>query len=727
MKEWLNPAEIAAAALPDLPSTESAVIRRAKREAWDEHPAFARRRQGRGGGMEYHYRILPSVAQIHYFQRHEVVAPSKPAGAATTSPLPPANGATGRAVLERDARLAIVAAFERFARGLTLRHVSCLQIFCDKYNLGSIGVDQWVKDLVPSVSKRSLDRWRAAQRDGVAIGYDPSQSRLGTGVLDRAENGRIAEWMLALVAFEPHLSAEDVQTQCRHKFGDTLSVGDKTAPMPPVRAFQRALKALKANPENRVLLTKITNPDLYRSSMRPSGTGAFRFVTEPNAMWMVDASPVDALCIDGRHSIYGCIDVATRRFVITVARTPRASAVALLVRKAALAWGVPELIKTDNGSDFVARDTKRLLDNLSIEVDVCPPYSPEQKGFIERAIKTFQHMVGPSLPGFIGHNVADRKAIEERRSFADRLGEDDAKSFSVSLTAAELQDYIDRWLDVVYQHRGHAGLKGASPAQAFAATTSRPRLVDQRAFDLLLMPVAGSDGLRTVTKQGIRVDGYHYSSANLMPRQQVHVRMDPLDLGRVYVMSPDQGQFLCEAICPELAGVDPATFHQARRELFAGRMRQAERGVRADMSEIGLQSLIAKMLEVKARDVPNVVQLPRRGVEHTTPQIAAAIAAMSPNASVPLTDDVSALHAELLGELAAELAAPAPAPSNVTLLRAELTPAQLYRKAVALEGRLSAGETIDQQDALWLGGFRVSATYQTQKEMHEDFGEQALT
>ncbi|WP_425646786.1 hypothetical protein [Agrobacterium leguminum] len=51
--------------------------------------------------------------------------------------------------------------------------------------------------------------------------------------------------------------------------------------------------------------------------------------------------------------------------------------------------------------------------------------SPEQKGHVERIIKTFQHEVGPQLSGYIGHSVADRKAIEGRKSFAQRLGADD--------------------------------------------------------------------------------------------------------------------------------------------------------------------------------------------------------------------------------------------------------------------------------------------------------------
>ena len=40
-------------------------------------------------------------------------------------------------------------------------------------------------------------------------------------------------------------------------------------------------------------------------------------------------------------------------------------------------------------------------------------------------MKTFQHDCAAILPGFVGHNVADRKMIEERKAFAARLKEDD--------------------------------------------------------------------------------------------------------------------------------------------------------------------------------------------------------------------------------------------------------------------------------------------------------------
>ena len=70
-----------------------------------------------------------------------------------------------------------------------------------------------------------------------------------------------------------------------------------------------------------------------------------RSTTMHNALWQIDASPVDALCVDGHHAIYCCIDIATRRAIWDVSRTPCASAVGPLIRKAILAWGIPDTIE----------------------------------------------------------------------------------------------------------------------------------------------------------------------------------------------------------------------------------------------------------------------------------------------------------------------------------------------------------------------------------------------
>ena len=91
MKEWMTAGEIAEARLPDLPSTKRGVALRAVAEGWDEHPVWARKRAGKGGGFEYYFRLLPLLAQIAFSQRHTVIgraANDEPAQAvAVTEPI----------------------------------------------------------------------------------------------------------------------------------------------------------------------------------------------------------------------------------------------------------------------------------------------------------------------------------------------------------------------------------------------------------------------------------------------------------------------------------------------------------------------------------------------------------------------------------------------------------------------------------------------------------------
>lgn len=68
MTEWLTPAAIAEAALPGLPTDVSALNDLIRRQGWREAVSqagekLARRRQGKGGGFEYHVSLLPSAAQ----------------------------------------------------------------------------------------------------------------------------------------------------------------------------------------------------------------------------------------------------------------------------------------------------------------------------------------------------------------------------------------------------------------------------------------------------------------------------------------------------------------------------------------------------------------------------------------------------------------------------------------------------------------------------------------
>lgn len=729
MATWMTVAEIAQAKLPGLPETKRGVQMLAQSEGWDTHPAFVRPRAGRGGGLEYDIRILPTLARLELLKAELTIGAELPA--AIEAEATPSAALSDRAARERDARLAIVAAFESFARGLPrLRHMSHLQVFQDKYNARTLHIEPWVLELVPRVSKRSIDRWRAARKEGAttALAVDRGQARKGTGVLDRANEGKVRATILALLAQNPLYSAGHIRDQVESLFGPALWVpyrgslpgATKSVPLPPVRTFQSFIATLRA--ENQVVLTKLTDPDKYRSTMLPAGVGSLRHIERPNMLWQIDASPVDALCTDGRHSVYGCIDICSRRAVVLISRTPRAAAVALLLRKAILAWGVPETIKTDNGSDFVARDTQRLLLSLGIEQDVSDAYSPQQKGHIERFIRTFQHDFSRMLPGFVGHSVEHRKAIENRKSFAARLGKSEAETFDVRLTGLELQRFADKWVVSKYEQSPHHGLQGLSPAQKWNTTGFQPRRVDERAVDLLLMPVAGGsgDGIRTTTKFGIRVSNYHYATPTILPAQRVLVRQDPEDMGRVLAFEPDGGRFLGEGTCPELAGIHPATFMKAVRQLHSEALDAVAKPIRKLSRELAKGPLpIERALALaEERDQTNVVSLPEVAQVQHTRQIEAALAAMD---EVPRQT-----KAEANALFQTQLVAETQAPSNVQPLRTEETEHQRYRRALRIEQMLAAGEAVEERELGWLQGYQTGSEYRTMKTMHADFGDQVL-
>jgi len=726
VKEWLTCREFAAEALPDLPTTESAMIRYAARHRWADSMAYARNRAGRGGGIEFHVALLPTTARLEYERRHrqiEIVAPALPPALMLGSDL------TDRAARERDARLAIVNAYEQFSTALRLSDASRTQIFVDRYNLGSHYVPDWVRETIPTLSKRSLARWRAVKGLGRAdrLAVDRSAARKGKGIVETAEEGRLRTFVLALIAHQPLLTAAQIQTQCRAEFGDTIrDHAGRTVEMPPVRTFQHALKSLKTT--EKVVLTRLSDPDRYRSTMAPAGVGTYAWVRTPNTLWMIDASPVDAICVDGRWAIYACIDIATRRTIWYVARTPRAEAVALLIRKALLEWGTPDKIKTDNGSDFKAIATQRLLAALGIEVEYSDPYSPQQKGHVERAIRTFQHDCASLLPGFVGHNVADRKRIEDRQGFAVRLGQDTAQAFGVSLTGPQLQGYVDRWSSEIYAHRPHGGLDGATPALTAARSTAPIRTIDERALDILLMPAAGKDGIRTVTKFGVRIGGYHYVVHEALPGAVVLVRMDPTDAGRAVVFDAETSRYIGEAICPELRGISAATLLAAKREITAEKLATVSREVRNEIKRLTKgPNLIERALSVAARDIPNVVSLPKREESHTTPEIAAALDVGRPAPRRLLTEDETAELERMRAEFEAAVPPPKPEKASASIHAFPDAPQTRFRRALDLGRRLDAGHELTEADAAWLLSYRKSAEYLSSQDLFRDFGEAWLT
>lgn len=736
MQIWFTAQEFADAAeagiIIGIPTTKQGVNDQARREDWNRYRAYVKTEKGRGGTItRYHINQLSLDVRIAYLSRFITVDTDdlRVYGAAEAN-------LSERARTERSARMIVVRLADRFRRLSRMTVMAADHLFVLTFNGGKIiDLPEWVRETIGAISVRSVQRWRSAARenDGLTLAHDPAEARKGTGLLEIANNGDVSMHILAYIAEFPGLSADVIRDQVEYQFGrELVGRNGELKPLPPVRTFQHYIAHLRE--EQKTVILAYSNPDAYRSRMKLRGTNAYRHVTRPNQMWMIDASPVDALCVDGRWSMYACVDVATRRYIITYSRTPRSEAVLLLLRRAIMEWGVPEVVKTDNGSDFVAVATVRLFNDLDIAPDTSKAYSPAEKGIVERAIKTYQHEVAPQLPGYIGHNVTDRKAIESKKSFAQRLGAEERELFEVSMTIEQLRAWTDDWLIYIYHEATHAGLKGITPNEAIARSTEIPKRVDERALDVLLMPVVGQKGIRVMGPRGIQIDYRFYLIGTVLAGTEVFCRQDPEDLGKIYVYSADGRQFLDVAIAAEFSGVNPAEYAKTitakgnalvteRLKELKAEVRQIKKGPAAIVRSI---EVAKRRFAEKANAQDNVIQLPKREERHSTPALEAALDAATlpgrPLEPKSLNEKAAELHVAILRE------AENRGVSTVVHLDPDAAlseGARNFKWAVALEAQVASGVPIDDDTAVRLVRMQGGSDYLTRKDMLESFGMQA--
>jgi putative transposase len=701
---WLSAQQIADAAaaglMPGLPATKRRVNALADRERWADTP-HARLREGRdgGGGLEYHVDLLPAPARSVWLAHHAKVDPRDCRPPLSDGPVDPV----------ADARSVLLRLIDRFKVANAMPQTPADAMFCEMFNARSMDLPAWIAEAVPSLSPRTVARWRKAVVQGA-----PTSGRgrpAGSGILETANGGEVRSLILGALVKHPFVNAKHLRKLVKDKFGTALeAVHPQTGvvtsqPLPSLRTFQIALSRWKDTYRNEMM--RLTDPDKYRSAVRFSATGSQR-ADRLNECWQIDASPADVMLKGGRHSIYMAVDVFSRRAIILVSPTPRASAVGLLVRKCLMAWGVPEIIHTDNGSDFVAHQTQRLFRALGIEIKLSRVFTPEDKGIVERAIRTFQTDVAV-LPGFIGHSVADRKVIENRKAFSRRLGQSDIDAFGVDLDIREFQSWCDDWAGQTYAHDVHSALKRTPFEMAASYAGDIRRIEHEAALDVLLAPIATGGGMRTVTKTGVRVDGANYLPFAVFPGTQVLVRMDPADLGRVMLFHPETEQYLGEAINAELAGLNPAEVAAKSKAMQSAFEKQQMTDIRKAYNSLGPRDLANAIQRDGAERAGVMVQFPRPGQMHSTPAlVAAAEAAMPRRVAAPARPSVSAEeHAAFIARHG----------NKTNVVKKPEDPRERFRRALRLEDRIAASEAVDPEEIRKLRSYQQSAEYKAHRRI----------
>lgn len=681
-----TPQEIAALNLPGIPTRAEHVLRLAKRSKWN----LRKKQSGKGFEIE-----LPAHLQAKVIEA---------CGTAIKIEAPSDDK-------RLTARLYIVQMFKSYCRNHGLKMMNAELGFMAMYDAQSRSgaaepFSRWVFDVYPSFSVASLRNWRARAAENPSELKDGYGNRKGQSVLGRAHGGRVAQAIEAIICERQLMSAGHIRDLIRIDFGTELELDGRMVPLPNIRSFERYIDGWKK--ENPELYEKAINPDGWRNKYMLALGDASSSIQHLNQRWEIDASPMDVLCKDGRYVIYALTDVWSRRLMLHVSRTATTDGSLQLIRRACIEWGMPTSIKTDNGSDFTSHRFKAALLHLGVEQVISGPFQPWKKAFVERIIKTFQHGFAPTMPGFIGHSVADRKKIEGAKSFANKLGTDNAARFQVEMDHTELQMHIDNWVDGAYHQRPHSSLDGMTPFARAASSTEKLRMVnDIRALDVLLAPVAGT---RAVGKEGIRVEGarfWHEELTTYMGKD-VYVRLNPDDMGRIYVFDLND-KFICEAMNYDRLGANRAevvsTAKALQKKVLNETMADIKKRARRDYSP---GKIAEKMFSDNAKAAAKVKAFPKQSELYTTPSLDEAARAVNKEAYAPMvTDEETAQQEAFVASFKDYQQNKAPA----------LTDEEIWwDRAKDLEARLAAGETLSAGDLGFLDTAQKSSWYATRTE-----------
>lgn len=631
MKEWFATSELIG--LPGMPGTVQGITRQARRAEWK-----SRQRSGRGGGMEYHVTALPLDSRHALAKQHASTEATAGKTAAATIALKDTiegkasslarvqslKNLTKLTVTEHartSAWLNLIGSFEIFQRACGYADLPAMYAFCTAYNQREIEVPSDVRDIVPTTSAATLRRKRIELKtQGVTrlagnYGNRKGESKIGT-------QQEVKDFVLAMLHEYPHASCAHVKQGLQARFGKREEIR-----LPSDRSIQRFMAQWKT--ENEQLYTAVTNPDKWRNRFMSAAGNASEHIVRLNQVWEADSTPADIILADGkRHAIIGVIDVYSRRLKLQVSRTSKQSAIAALLRRAWLDWGVNETIKHDNGQDYAGNQLKAIYASMEIAQDVCDPFSPQQKPHIERGLGTFSHALLELCPGFIGHSVADRKDVEARRSFAQRMMKT-GESIEIRMTAEQLQEFCDQWTESIYHHNEHGGLGKKTPFSVASAYRGQiHRIDDERALDVLLAAPA-DNATPTISKKGVRIGGGLYNHAALggLEGNRVRALQDEHDYGFVYLFSLD-GEFICKAFDPARVGIshqEVASMRKARQKTV---IREGKQALKDIAKRVNTRDIASEIIASRTEQIANVTMLPQPVTRHTTSVLEqAAIAA----------------------------------------------------------------------------------------------------
>lgn len=447
------------------------------------------------------------------------------------------------------------------------------------------------------ISYATLCRWRADFRRDGFVGLLPKYgSTRGSRLDPRIKEAIETEWL------QPKkLSQQQVYEIV------ALWCAEQLLPAPSYKTVQRIIDKIPAA----VATYHRSGRAKWASDAMPKETRDLSTIAV-NEWWCGDHREFDCfVCVGNkimRPWLTSWEDLRSRTIVgRCISFQPNSTTIAAAFRAGVLTYGAPQHVYIDNGKDydahylngkvkkFAAVDLNQaaqgVFAQLGIRVHHAIPYSAWSKPIERwhRNITSWEH----DLPGWCGKDNKERpeKLAEEIHSGA-------------LLTLEQFTALFDQWV-AQYNARIHTAL-GCAPNDLWEGITRR--IPEIRALDLLLM----EEERRRVHPSGIKVfpGRWHWAGElALYVGNDVTVRYDRNDVGRVFVFLEGGRKFLCEAINKPLL-----TMGAAKEDLKAAarKKRAAEREIKAyresrhqlDHPDTLLSAIIAENRQAQQPEAP---------------------------------------------------------------------------------------------------------------------------
>lgn len=543
-KEWFSAQELAGLALPGMPASKKGVLNLAKCLAWADalhagQPA-ARKREGRGGGLEFHAALLPESARARLRNgggAMQTVRPGREVVWARWEQISPANRA------EALRRLAAVERIE------TMIHAGMRKAAAVDAVVAEADREARSAGGQPPFSARTVYDW-LKRIDGVRT--DDRAAYLAADYVGRTKSAEIHPdaWKAYLTAWlrqeqPPHAECYRLVKRMAKQNGWDL---------PHPRTFVRRLAA-EVGRDTEVLMRKGPQAARHTFAHADRDRSNLRALQVAN----LDAHIWDVFCLYEDGKVERPIMVAVQDvhsslpLGVCFDRTVNHHAVRLALADTFQQFGLIDGLIMDNGRENSARniaggiprwrgraveeEPDGLLKLLGIEATFATPYWGQAKP-IERMFRDLSKTIAkhPAFAGaYVGHKV-DAKP-ENYQSKAIPIAEFER------IVRSELTAYREQ------TGRRGRGMNGRSFQEVYDASIAMapPRRATPEQLRLCLL---SSKVVMPDRKSGaVKVEDHRYWSPELsaLRRQRMVLRFDPLDLRqRVYVYDVN-GKYLCEA------------------------------------------------------------------------------------------------------------------------------------------------------------------------------------